>query len=111
MRTLILSLLLWTPLFAEEEIAVPESNLLQTALVLAVLASCFYLLFWRPEQKRRQQLQQQQQAITVGDRVIVGGIIGKVANVEQDVLLLALADGQHVEALRSACLAYPLSKN
>lgn len=108
MRIFLFALLLCPSLFADEEVAVPESNLLQTALVLAVLAACFYLLFWRPEQKRRQQLQQQQQAIKVGDRVIVGGLLGTVSKIEADILLLALADGQHVEALRSACLSYPV---
>jgi preprotein translocase subunit YajC len=63
----------------------------------------FWFLVIRPQQKRAKEHQNMLKAIKRGDQVVTnGGIIGRVARIEGDgVLMLEIADGVRVKCQQS----------
>lgn len=62
----------------------------------------FYFLLIRPQQKRLKQHREMIGAIRRGDVVVTaGGLIGKVAKVEDNELQVDLADGLRVRVVRA----------
>lgn len=70
---------------------------------LVLIFVVFYFLLIRPQQKRMKQHKEMLGAVRRGDRVVTnGGIIGTVNKVvNNDELILEIADGVKVRALRS----------
>jgi preprotein translocase subunit YajC len=70
---------------------------------LVLIFVVFYFLLIRPQQKRMKQHKEMLGAIRRGDRVVTnGGIIGTVNKVvNNDEIILEIADGIKVRALRS----------
>ena len=70
---------------------------------LVLIFVVFYFLLIRPQQKRMKQHKEMLAAIRRGDRVVTtGGIIGTVNKlVNNEELILEIADGVRVRALRS----------
>jgi preprotein translocase subunit YajC len=70
---------------------------------LVLIFVVFYFLLIRPQQKRAKQHKEMLGAIRRGDRVVTnGGIIGTVNKVvNNDEIILEIADGIKVRALRS----------
>jgi preprotein translocase subunit YajC len=91
-------------LFAEEaqvETA-KQGNYMQTFVMIAVFLLIFYFVLMRPEQKRKKRMQAQRDSIKTGDRVTAMGIIGTVAEVKENTLVLKMIDGAKVEFLKAA---------
>ena len=62
----------------------------------------FYFLLIRPQQKRMKQHKEMVGALRRGDVVVTaGGLIGKIAKVEDDEVQVDLADGVRVKVVRS----------
>jgi preprotein translocase subunit YajC len=70
---------------------------------LVLIFVVFYFLLIRPQQKRMKQHKEMLGSIRRGDRVVTnGGIIGTVNKVvNNDELILEIADGVRVRAMRS----------
>ena len=79
-----------------------SSTLVQIA-PLALIFVVFYFFLIRPQQQKAREQKQMLAAIRRGDRVVTGGgLIGTVAKVSgDDELLVELADGVRVRAVRS----------
>lgn len=76
----------------------PIVNLLPIALMFVIL----YFLMIRPQQKRLKEHQAMIAAIRRGDTIVTsGGIIGKVAKVEDQELQVEIAEGVKIKILRS----------
>ncbi len=72
-------------------------------LVFVLFFAGVYFLLLRPQQQRVRRQRELITAIGVGDRVVTaGGLIGRVVDVNDDRLLLEVADGVVVELLRLA---------
>lgn len=98
-----LSLVLTTPLFAEEDIvARPAQSMWQTLMMIAIALLFFYLILWRPEQKRRKKMEQQRSGLAKGDRVTAMGIIGTVDQIQENTVILKMVDGAKIEVLKGA---------
>lgn len=71
---------------------------------LIIMFVVFYFLLLRPQQKRQQALSKMIQELKKGDRVITnGGIIGTVAGIQNDYLILKVGEGEtKMEVLKSA---------
>jgi len=62
----------------------------------------FYFLLIRPQQKRMKQHKEMVGALRRGDVIVTaGGLIGKIAKVEDDEVQVDLADGVRVKVVRS----------
>ena len=104
-KLLTLGLFLSGSLFAEGEAAQPaarEGNFMQTLIMIGIAVVFFYFILWRPEQKRRKALEQQRSALKKGDRVTAMGILGTVAMIKDNSVILRMVDGAKIEILKVA---------
>jgi preprotein translocase subunit YajC len=80
----------------------PFSMLLPLLGMLAI----FYFLLIRPQQKRQKEMQKMISAIKKGDKVVTAsGLIGSVAGLRDDIVIVKLADNVKVEMLKNAITA------
>lgn len=91
-----------TALFADDAAAAPQSNIMQTMMLLGFGVLFFYFLLWRPEQKRRKAMEKQRSSMKKGDRVTAMGIIGTVVRVQEKSVILKMVDGSKIEVLTMA---------
>lgn len=80
------------------------SNPMLAFLPLIVMFVVFYFLLIRPQQKRQKELSQMIQNIKKGDRIVTsGGIIGTVAGIQNDYVVVKVGEGDiKIEVLKSA---------
>lgn len=75
---------------------------MQTLLMIVVMCAVFYMLMVRPQQRRLKEHQAMLAKLGTGDVVVTrGGVIGRIASVTDDLLVLALKDGSEVYVPRS----------
>jgi preprotein translocase subunit YajC len=75
----------------------------QTLVMIGIAIVFFYFILWRPESKKRKELDAKRQALKKGDRVVVaGGILGEVAKVQDDTIIIRLVDGAKMEVVKAA---------
>lgn len=82
-----------------------EVNPLINFLPFILIFVIFYFLLIRPQQKRQQELQKVIQNLKKGDRVVTsGGVIGTVAGIQNDYVVLKVGDNENtkMEVLKSA---------
>lgn len=80
----------------------PFSMLLPLLGMLAI----FYFLLIRPQQKRQKEMHKMIGALKKGDKVVTAsGLIGTVAGLRDDVIVVKLADNVKVEMLKNAITA------
>ena len=72
-------------------------------LPFVAIALLFWLLIIRPATKRQRAMAQMQSAVSVGDEVVLtSGVYGRVAELEDSVLHLTIADGITIKVARGA---------
>jgi preprotein translocase subunit YajC len=88
----------------------PGPQLLFFGQLLLVFVIMYFLLI-RPQQKRQQDIKKMQEALKKGDRVVTqAGILGTVANVNGDTVLLKVADEVKIEFQKSAVVGMVAEK-
>ncbi len=95
-------LLTSTALFADEAAAPKDQNFMQTFIMIGIALVFFYFILWRPEQKRRKAMEQQRSALKKGDRVTAMGIVGTIAKIEENTVILRMYDGSKIEFLKAS---------
>lgn len=82
----------------------------QGIIMLVIMFAIFYFLLIRPQQKRAKQHKQLIESLKVGDQVTTaGGVHGKVAALQEDVVTLEVAPGVKIKFNRSSIVAVPSS--
>lgn len=72
-------------------------------LMMALIFGAMYFLMIRPQQRRRRQVESMQSALGVGDEVqTIGGLYGRVTEIEDDTVLLEVAPGVENRYTRGA---------
>ncbi len=82
-----------------------EPHPLVSFVPFLLLIIIFYFFLIRPQQKRQKELSKMIEDVKKGDKVITsGGLIGTVASIQADFLVLKLGDNDQtkVEVLKSA---------
>lgn len=105
MKKAILGFLLATSAVFADEAAAPASsggNLTQTLVMIGFAVVFFYFILWRPEQKRRKALEQTRNSLKKGDRATAMGIIGTIARIQDNTVILKMVDGSQIEVLKAA---------
>ena len=75
-------------------------------LMLVVMFAIFYFLLIRPQQKRAKQHKQLIENLKVGDQVVTaGGLHGKVAALQDTVVMVEVAAGVKIKISRSSIVA------
>ncbi len=83
---------------AQDTFGMLNSLLIPTMLIIGIM----YFLMIRPQQKRLKEHQAMVAAIRRGDTIVTsGGIIGKVAKVEDQELQVEIAEGVKIKIMRS----------
>lgn len=90
-------------LFADEAAAPARGQgMYQTIMMIGIALVFFYLILWRPEQKRRKKMNELRTNLSKGDRVTAMGIVGTVAQIKTDTIILKMVDGAKIEVLKAA---------
>ncbi len=72
-------------------------------LLLVGFVGIFYFLLWRPQSKRRKEQQALMAGLSKGDEVVTaGGIVGRVAKVEDDFIKVQVANNVELRIQKSA---------
>ena len=75
-------------------------------IMLVVMFAIFYFLLIRPQQKRAKQHKQLIEGLKVGDQVVTaGGLHGKVAAVQDTVVIVEVATGVKIKVSRSSVVS------
>jgi preprotein translocase subunit YajC len=85
--------------------AADQPNPMMTFMPFFAIMIIFYFFMIRPQQKRQQETQKMIEALKKGDRVVTaGGVIGIVAGVQNDYVVLKVGDNDNtkMEVLKSA---------
>ncbi|MEM8982863.1 MAG: preprotein translocase subunit YajC [Pseudomonadota bacterium] len=86
--------------------AAGQQSPLQFFLMMALLFVVFYFLLIRPQQKRQKQHQQLVAELNRGDEVMTaGGIVGRIASMSEQFVVVEIADGVEVKVQRQTISA------
>ena len=88
--------------YAQSAGGMPGSDMLIQIAPLVLIFIVFYFLLIRPQQRKLKQHREMIAAVRRGDVVVTaGGIIGKVAKVDEQELSIEIADGVRIRVVRS----------
>ncbi|NUN07990.1 MAG: preprotein translocase subunit YajC [Ignavibacteriaceae bacterium] len=77
--------------------------MMSTLIMFAAIFAIFYFMIIRPQQKRQKERDKMLGAIQKGDKVITsGGLHGTVAGIEDNIVLLQVADNVKMKFDKSA---------
>lgn len=82
--------------------AARDGGMSQTLIMIGVALVFFYFILWRPEQKRRKAAETQRNSMKVGDKVTAMGIIGSIAKIQENTVIVKMYDGSKIEILKAA---------
>ena len=73
-------------------------------LPLAVMFGILYLLIIRPQMKKQKDHQRMLSELQKGDKVVVGGIVGKITSIpkEKETIKVSIANGVEITAERGS---------
>jgi preprotein translocase subunit YajC len=75
-------------------------------LLLIGFVVIFYLLIWLPQRKRAKEQRDLLTSLTKGDEVITnGGIYGRITNITDEYIVLAIADNVEIKMQKNAVAA------
>jgi preprotein translocase subunit YajC len=80
-----------------------QPSLMAQMLPLVLLLAVFYFLLIRPQMKRSKEHRQMLSALAKGDEVVTsGGVIGKVREIGENLLVIEIADKIEVRVQKQA---------
>lgn len=72
-------------------------------VLIVLLFAVMYFMMIRPQQKRRREAMEMQNSLGFGDKIVtIGGLHATVVSVQDDVVVVEIADGVHVTFARPA---------
>ena len=75
-------------------------------LILGAFVLIFYFMLWRPQSKRAKEHRQLMAALAKGDEVVTaGGILGKIAKIQDDLIYLAVSDNVEIKVQKGSIVA------
>jgi preprotein translocase subunit YajC len=96
--------------FAQATAAGPDSGGLMSFLPLVLMFAVLYFIMIRPQMKRQKETKAMLESLAVGDEVVtVGGIMGKVTALKDQVVTVEISAGTEVQ-LQKRCYHYRFAK-
>ena len=72
-------------------------------LLIVAMIAIFNFMMIRPQQKQQKKLQAMRDSLKAGDKVVTaGGIFGKISEVNNDYVIVSIADGVKIRVLKTA---------
>ena len=96
-----------TPAYAEAPVGGPPpgAGIMNIAMLVGFVA-LFYFIVWRPQSKRAKAHKALVSGLSKGDEVLTsGGLVGKVTKVEDDFIVVQVADNVELKVQRQAVSA------
>jgi preprotein translocase subunit YajC len=91
-----------TAAYAADAGAAPGPGYMDLVLLVGFVG-IFYFLLWRPQSKRRKEQQTLIAGLAKGDEVVtVGGVVGRIAKVEDDFVKLQISNNVELRVQKSA---------
>jgi preprotein translocase subunit YajC len=88
---------------AQGPVSAPDSGITQMLIMVAAFVFLFYFIIFRPEHKKRKAEEAKRASLKKGDRITtVGGIVGVVAKVNPETVIVRMCDGARIEFLKAA---------
>jgi preprotein translocase subunit YajC len=86
----------------------PGTNPLVSLLPLVLIIVVFYFFMIRPQMKRQKELTNYRNTLKKGDKIITtGGIFGKIAEVEDNAIVIEVEDKVRLRVDKNAVLKDP----
>jgi preprotein translocase subunit YajC len=86
-----------------EGAAAPAGGGIEMLLMMGVFFAIMYFMIIRPQQKRAKEHKQMLEALSKGDEIVTGGgILGKVAGINDSFIELAIADNVTIKVQKQA---------
>ena len=84
-----------------------------TLIFILLIFVVFYFFMIRPQQKKQKQIQEMREALKAGDKIVtIGGIHGKIINVQETTFIIEVEDGTRLKIEKTAVsLDTPANKN
>jgi preprotein translocase subunit YajC len=80
-----------------------EQNPMASFVLMGIIFAIFYFILIRPMKTKQRKLEDLVKALQPGDKVIINpGIFGTVEGIDQETLLVRIADKTRIKVLRSA---------
>jgi preprotein translocase subunit YajC len=74
-----------------------------TLIFILLLILIFYLFMIRPQQKKQKQIEEYRSKLAKGDRIVtIGGLHGKITDVQEKVFVIEIADGVKITIEKAA---------
>jgi preprotein translocase subunit YajC len=97
-----LDLFINTAVAADTAAAPASSGYLEIGM-LVFFVVIFYLMIWRPQAKRAKDHRNLMGSLSVGDEVVTsGGLVGKINEIKEDLLVLTVGDNVNVYCQKHA---------
>ena len=89
---------------ADTAVSAPQAaNNSSMILMLAIFVAFMYFAVWRPQSKRGKEQKNLLNSLSKGDEVITaGGILGKIAKVKDNYIVLSLAENVEITLQKSS---------
>ena len=88
--------------FAQDAAPSAKNGMMSTLMMIGLALVFFYFILWRPEQKRRKAAEKMRSSLKKGDRVTAMGIVGTIARVQDQTVILKMVEGAKIEVLKAA---------
>ena len=83
--------------------ASPMGNpMYSTILMVVAFIAIFYFLIWRPQSKKMKQQRNLLSSLQVGDEVMMNGMLGKIAKLNDNLVSLEIADNVQIMVQKGA---------
>lgn len=90
-------------LLAQAPAPTAGEQLISTLTMVGLILVVFYFIFWRPQMKRDREQKSYLNALKSGDEVVtMGGILGTVRAVDNNILTIEVSKGTKIRVLKSA---------
>ncbi|HAN00102.1 MAG TPA: preprotein translocase subunit YajC [Marinilabiliales bacterium] len=85
-----------------------QGNPMSTLIFMVLIIVIFYFFMIRPQMKKQKEVRQFRDGIKKGDKVLtVGGIYGRVSEVNDNTVLLEIADGIRIKVDKAGLVKDP----
>lgn len=92
--------------YAQAEAGAQQPSAIFNIVFFGGFALIFYFLIWRPQSKRAKEHKELMASLNKGDEVMTnGGILGKLTKVDENYIVLQIADNVEIKLQKSAIAA------
>lgn len=79
------------------------NDMMSTVIMMVAIIAIFYFFMIRPQQKRQKKEREAIESLKVGDKVVtIGGVHGRIKEVNDTTFLVEVADGVRLKLEKSA---------